>query len=115
MADLNSHLQDFDVQGVQVLAASSDPLEEAQKTVALLELQYTVLYGLDAEATAAAIGCYTGKREGRPHLQPASFILKADGTIALATYSSGKVGRLTAADALEIVRKFPQRDGSGGG
>lgn len=106
MADFNAHLGEFDEHGVQVLAASSDPLEEAQKTVELLELGYTVLYGLDLEATSAAIGCYTGEHEGRPHLQPASFILKADGTIALATYSSGKVGRLTAADTLEIVRKF---------
>ena len=106
MADFNAHLADFDDHGVQILAASSDPLEEGKKTVELLELSYTVLYGLEPEATAAAIGCYTGEHEGRPHLQPASFILKADGTIALATYSSGKVGRLTAADALEIVRKF---------
>lgn len=110
MADFNSHLDDFDEHGVQVLAASSDPLEEAQKTVALLELEYTVLYGLDPEQTSAAIGCYTGEHDGRPHVQPASFILKADGTIALAVYSSGKVGRLTAADALEIVRELPRNE-----
>lgn len=106
MADFNTHLDEFDRHGVQILAASCDSIEEAKKTVALLELEYTVLYGLDPERTSAAIGCYTGEHNGRPHIQPASFILKADGTIALAVYSTGKVGRLTAADALEVVREM---------
>jgi hypothetical protein len=42
--------------------------------------------------------------EGRPHIQPAAFILGPDGRIVHAMYSSGKVGRLTASDALTIVK-----------
>jgi hypothetical protein len=63
----------------------------------------TVLYGLDPEATSRVIGCYTGMHEDRPHIQPAAFILGPDGKIVHAVFSSGKVGRLTASDALTIV------------
>ncbi len=88
---------------MQVIAASSDGLEDARGTVEALGLEYTVLYGLDAEETSRKIGCYTGERRGRPHIQPAAFVLQRGGLIAHAVYSSGKVGRLTARDALTIV------------
>ena len=86
------------------MAASSDPEDEAHKTVELLELSYSVLYGLDAKAVSAKVGCSVGTHEGRPHIQPMSFILRPDGTVELAVYSTGKVGRLSAGDALEILR-----------
>jgi hypothetical protein len=63
-----------------------------------------VLYDLDPEATSRAICCYTGKHEGKPHIQAAAFILGPDGRIVHAMYSSGKVGRLTATDALTMVK-----------
>jgi peroxiredoxin len=69
-----------------------------------LGLEFTVLYGLDPEATSRAIGCYTGMHEGRPHIQPADFVLGPDGRVVHAVYSSGTVGRLTAADALPTVK-----------
>jgi hypothetical protein len=62
-----------------------------------------VLYGLDPETTSRVIGCYTGTHEGRPHIKPAAFILGPDAKIVHAVFSSGKVGRLTASDALTIV------------
>jgi hypothetical protein len=37
---------------------------------------------------------------------PRAVILGSDGTIAHAVYSSGKVGRLTAGDALTIVKEL---------
>ena len=58
---------------------------------------------MDPEATSRTIGCYTGTHEGRPHIQPAAFILAPDGKIVHAVFSSGKVGRLTASDALTIL------------
>ncbi len=103
MADFESHLAALDALETQVVALSSDTLEEAQATVEELGLEFTVAWGLDAEATSRAIGCYTGTHEGHPHIQPAAFVLGGDGTIVHAVYSSGKVGRLTAADAISIV------------
>lgn len=87
----------------QVIAASSDPADLAEKAAREWGLSFTVLYGLDPEATSEAIGCYTGEHDGDPHIQPASFILDRDGRVAHAVYSTGKVGRLTADDAVVVV------------
>lgn len=103
MADLEKHLGKLEELDAQVVALSSDTLEDARGTVEKLDLHFTVLYGLDAEATSRAIGCYTGAHEGEPHVQPAAFVLGRDGTVAHAVYSSGKVGRLTADDAITVL------------
>ena len=104
MADFKQHQAEFDALNAQIVALSADREEEAWGTVEQLGLEFRVLYGLDPEATSHAIGCYTGKRDGKPHIQPAGFILGPDGRIVHAMYSSGKVGRLTASDALTIVK-----------
>jgi peroxiredoxin len=104
LADFQQHNAELDALDTQVVALSADREEEARGTVEQLGLEYTVLYGLDPDATSRAIGCYTGTHEGRPHIQPAAFILGPDGRIVHAVYSSGKVGRLTASDALTIAK-----------
>ena len=103
MADFQQHTGEFDALGTQILALSADDEAEAWGTVEQLGLEFTVLYGLDPEAASRSIGSYSGTHEGRPHIQPAAFILRPDGMIVHAVYSSGKVGRLTAGDALTIV------------
>jgi peroxiredoxin len=104
LADFQQHKAELDALDVQVVALSADREEEAGGTVERLGLEFTVLYDLDPEATSRVIGCYTGKHEGKPHIQPAAFILGSDGRIVHAMYSSGKVGRLTAGDALTTVK-----------
>jgi peroxiredoxin len=104
LADFQQHNAELDALDTQVVALSADRGEEARGTVEQLGLEYTVLYGLDPDATSRALGCYSGTHEGRPHVQPAAFILGPDGRIVHAVYSSGKVGRLTAGDALTIVK-----------
>lgn len=103
MADLEEHLGALEGLDAQVIALSSDSGDDARGTVDRLDLHYTVLFGLDAKATSRAIGCYTGRREGEPHIQPAGFVLGRDGAVAHAVYSSGKVGRLTASDAIAVL------------
>lgn len=104
MADFQQHKSAFDELDVQIVALSSDPLDGAQTTVTRLGLAFPVAHDLDAMETSRAIGCYTGVHEGKPHIQPAAFILDENGGILLAMYSSGKVGRLTAEDALTVIR-----------
>jgi peroxiredoxin len=104
LADFKQHTPEFDGLDAQIVALSADREEEAGGTVQELGLEFRVLYDLDPEATSRAIGCYTGSHEGKPHIQPAAFILGSDGRIAHAMYSSGKVGRLTASDALTMVK-----------
>lgn len=100
---MEEHLAEIEALDAQVVALSSDSESDARGVVERLDLHYTVLYGLDAEAMSRAIGCYTGTREGKAHVQPAGFVLHRDGTVAHAVYSSGKVGRLTARDAIAVL------------
>jgi peroxiredoxin len=104
LADFQQHKAELDALDTQIVALSADSEEEAEGTVERLGLEFTVLYDLDPEATSRVIGCYTGIHEGKPHIQPAAFILGSDGRIVHAMYSSGKVGRLTASDALTMVK-----------
>ena len=110
MADYDDHRADFDALGAAVIAGSSDPLEDARARADETGFRSPMLFGLDAGALADALGVYTGVRQGRPHLQPAAFVLEPDGTVAHAVYSSGKVGRLTAGDALTVLRGMVKRD-----
>ncbi len=105
MADFQRHKRELEDLGARVAAVSSDPRGDAEWTVGELGLEFTLGYGLDAEAAALTIGCYTGTHEGCTHVQPSGFILDPDGTVVHAVYSSGKVGRLTAADALTILQE----------
>jgi peroxiredoxin len=104
LADFQRHKAELDAVETRIVALSADGEEEAQGTFDQLGLEFTVLYDLNAEATSRAIGCYTGTHEGRPHIQPAAFVLDPDGRIVHAMYSSGNVGRLTAGDVLTIVK-----------
>jgi peroxiredoxin len=103
LADFQQHKPEFDAREVRIVALSADPESDAAGTVARLGLEMPIGYGLDVDAAALTIGCYTSSHEGCPHVQPAGFVLRSDGTIALAVYSSGKVGRLTAKDALAAL------------
>ena len=104
MADFQTHKAEFDALDAPILALSADTQAGAWETVEQLGLTFPVLYDLDPDATSRVIGCYTGTHEGRPHIQPASFILAPGGKIVHAVYSSGKVGRLLASDAVTIVK-----------
>jgi peroxiredoxin len=109
LADFQQHKSEFDAREVRIVAVSADPESAAAATVDSLGLELPVGYGLDVDAAALTIGCYTGSHEGCTHVQPAGFVLRSDGIIALAVYSSGKVGRLTATDALAALPRPPDQ------
>lgn len=104
MADFAEHKTALDGLDVRVIALSTDDAAGAKAVVEKLNLKFPVLHGLDAADTSRLIGCYTGKHEGTPHVQPASFVLDPQGHLIHAVYSSGMVGRLTAEDALTLAR-----------
>jgi len=87
-----------------VVALSIDSEDDAQKMTDRHELSYTILYGLDARETVATIGGYVN--EDPLYLHPSGFILRPDGTIVLLVQSSGAIGRLTASDALGLIRHY---------
>lgn len=108
MADFEENLERLEALDTQVIAVSSDSREDASATVDELGLEFTVAFGLDPDEAASKIACYTADREGKRHVQPAAFVLNRDGTIALAVCSSGKVGRLTADDAITALKDLTE-------
>ena len=103
MADFQSHKREFDALDAEIIALSADAAADAGAMVEQLGIQFDVLCDLDPGVLAATIGTYTATRKGRDYVQPAAFVLKRDGTIVHAVYSSGMVGRLTARDVLTIL------------
>jgi peroxiredoxin len=104
LADFEAHHTELAALGVRVVALSADTAGDARGRVDELGLGFPVAYDIDVPVVSQAIGAYSAVRKGRPHLQPAAFVLSRDGTVAYAVYSSGKVGRLTAGDALVVVK-----------
>lgn len=86
-----------------MVAASVDAWDDARRAVERHLLTFPVLYGLDARETSALLGCYLNERAELPHLHATAFVLRPNGTIALAIYSSGALGRLSVEDALAVV------------
>jgi len=90
--------RELDALGVKVVAASVDPIDKAQEVAA--ELSYPVAYGV-TRALAEQIGAWWEDRRGI--IQPSEFLLAADGKVRSATYSSGPIGRMDAADVVKLV------------
>jgi peroxiredoxin len=88
--------------GAEVVALSIDSLEQAQQTVERHRLTFPVLYGLDAREVAEAIGAFIN--EHPPYLQATGFVLRPNGTVAVAVYSSSAIGRLVAADTINFLK-----------
>jgi len=88
--------------GIEVVALSVDPLEQAQQTVERHRLSFPVLYGLDARQIEKTIGAFINTDP--LYLQATGFVLRPDGMVALAVYSSGAIGRLVAADTMNFLK-----------
>ena len=101
MADFEEKLSQFTEKGVQVVAASSETLEKAMETVDKLQLSYPVGYGLVPEEFASPYGAYYS--DDSTYLHATGFLIDPEGIVDIAVYSSGAIGRFTAADALQIL------------
>ena len=99
MAGYEKLAGDFTAAGISVYAASVDDEEktgEVQK-----DLGFPVAHGIQ-RAQGDAIGAWWDER--RDFIQPSEFVLRQDGRVLSATYSTGPVGRLDAADSLSLVK-----------
>lgn len=110
MADFQNNLKNFEKLDTQVVAASVDPLETAAETARDEELTFPVAGELDAMETVRLTGAYYHAE--KQYLHATGFILNRHGTIVLAVYSSGAIGRLTARDCLELIEHLQQQESS---
>ena len=95
---------DLAAEGISVYAASVDDPEHAGEVQT--ELSFPVAYGVTREQ-ADALGSWWEDR--RNIIQPSEFVLGPDRTVLSATYSSGPIGRLDAADVLKLVQFLKSR------
>lgn len=89
------------------MAASVDSKEDTRKFAADLRLTFLVGYGVDAEQASALTGAYYEPK--KKFLHATGFILKPEGVVAAAVYSTGPIGRFAAADALDIVTSLSKK------
>ena len=92
---------ELDALGVKVVAASIDPIDKAKEVAA--ELSFPVGYGV-TRAQAHQLGSWWEERRGL--IQPSEFLVAADGKVRSATYSSGPIGRVDAADVVKLVQFY---------
>jgi len=97
---------EFDQLNIQLMAASSDLLEDARKTVERYRLPFTVGYGLDARDIAAKTGAFYAEKEG--FLHATGFLVNPDGKVVNAVYSTSAIGRLVPEDCVGLIRHFQQ-------
>ena len=86
---------------MKVIAASVDTIEDAQKTVDRHKLTFPVAHGLSAREFSQRTGAFFDDAKG--FLEATGFLLRPDGVVATAVYSTGAIGRLTAADTLGMI------------
>ena len=68
----------------------------------IARLGFPMAYGADASRIAAATGAFLN--ESPKYLQSTGFVLDPAGTVRLAVYSSGAIGRLVPEDVVGLVR-----------
>jgi peroxiredoxin len=104
LADFQGTLSEFTGRGVTVVAGSVDSLDHARRTVADLGLRFPVAFGLNAAELSSTTGAfYEGEKK---YLHATAFLIRPDCVVSNATYSTGSIGRLTAADALRLIDHF---------
>ena len=98
MVGFEKRKPELDALGIKVVAASVDSIEKAKEVAA--ELSFPVGYGV-TRAIADQLGSWWEERRGI--IQPSEFLVTAEGKIRSATYSSGPIGRVDAADVITLV------------
>lgn len=99
-------MEDFKAEDMGLLAGSVDALPEASQTLSDLNLSFPVAYGLNLDSIGHTLaGFYEPEKR---YLQPSGFVIRPDGTLEVASYSSGPIGRLKAANVLALVRYYKQ-------
>ena len=91
---------------IGVISVSADSREQALATVAEHRLEFPVACDAPVTRIAEALGVYyePGSPERGPHFHAAGFVLGPGGTVVVAAYSSGAIGRLVWQDVLGLVK-----------
>ena len=105
MAGFEAAKADFEDLDFKVIAASVDDEEKADEIAA--GLSFPVAHGVTRD-DADKLGAWWGAAHGGI-IQPSEFIVGADGKVVEATYSSGPIGRVDAADVAKLTKFREER------
>ncbi len=81
-----------------------DTEEQAKGTMDECGINFPVGYSLDNKQISELTGCFY--EEKRQIIHSTGYVLKPDGTVAVAVYSSGPIGRLVWQDVLGLVQFY---------
>ena len=87
-----------------VIAISVDPEDKAKEVAD--EVNFPVAFGATRDQ-GEAVGAWWN--DDRKIIQPAEFIIGEDGKVVSATYSSGPIGRVDAADVVKLLNFYESR------
>jgi peroxiredoxin len=90
-------------EGITTVALSADPEAVARQTVTELGIPFPVGCDVSVRDVAPALECYTDP--AGTFFQSTGFVLGPDGTVMLAVYSSGAIGRLGPVDVQAFVSR----------
>ena len=103
LATFSRAAPDFAKEDVAVVAFSVDDEATSSGTVDKHRIGFPVGHSADPALVSELLGSYVGDNGDGPFLQTTGFVLKPDGTVAVAVYSSEAIGRLSAPDVLGYV------------
>jgi peroxiredoxin len=90
-------------ENIATVALSADSCATARKTVEELRIPFPVACEADVPGVAKALECYTDPL--MTFFQSTGFVLDPEGSILLAVYSSGPIGRLSPTDVMGFVNR----------
>ncbi len=101
---MQEHYAALQQEDVGLVVASVDPLQDAKALAQELQLDFPLAWGLVSSVTAELLGCFF--EPDKSYLHATGFIIAPDGSIAVACYSTGPVGRLQPDNALKLIRHW---------
>ena len=106
LKSFQSGLEKLADEGIGVVAASVDSLENAVATQHQTGAQFPLAYGLAVPETAQAIGAFYDENplHTAPYLHSTNFVVDPHGKVVVSVYSSGAIGRLNWPDVLGLVK-----------
>jgi peroxiredoxin len=88
--------------GAKVVALSVDAEQTTLDLIDKRRLNFPIGYGADADKVSAITGAWVNAEPH--HLQSTGYLLAPDGTVLIAVYASGPIGRLVADDVIGMIR-----------
>lgn len=103
MAEVQSHLSEFEELGIKVIAGSVDNETEAGTIAAAIGLTLPIIYNVQP-GMIEDLGAFTGVRQEKTYLQATEFIVNPEGNVAASMYSTTQIGRMNPREVLQFIK-----------